>query len=485
VTGLFTSDGKRHVRRMLHSLTPCADRLERRFRPWLKKAGCDAAQATALLAITPAAAARMRSLAPFFKQVAYSGKRLAKLNLSPAVVSKSLQQFDRLAGDLLEGRFAPAREQLQLATQFALKQAYYEVREAESQAFFDLFRAETQAADLDDLLSRFVRVLTKAFHAAAGRLKLEEQAMPEQLQQPLYIERDQPDHSSLVDRRLRGRYVSYWSYPFGPSAVLQLGFTVPYPWLPREQALLAAAAARCREAIERTRMTQQIRRLQAESLRTEEEERRRIGRDLHDEAGQALAFLRLQLEMMERDAPDRLRARLSEARELAGRTTIELRRIVSALSPSALERLGLRTALRLLVKRFRYTHGIAVEYRAGTLPAGQGMCPLPLPAQEVIYRVAQESLQNVAKHSGASRVNISFRGADKKIRLSVRDNGAGFSPDRALLKPRSFGLAGMRERAMLLGGTLTLKTAPGKGTEVRLELPAPVIGHGKNSRIVD
>ncbi len=480
MTGLLTTESKRHVRRMLHSLTPCADRLERRFRPWLKKAGCDAAQINALLAITPAAAARMQSLNPFFKQVAYSGKRLAKLNLAPAVVSKSLQQFDCLAGDLLEGRFAPAREQFQLATHFVLKQAYYEVREAESQAFFDLFRAETQAADLDDLLSRFVRVLTKAFRAAAGRLTLEEQPLPEGLQQPLYIERDQPNQNLLVDRRLRGRYASYWSYPFGPSAVLQLGFTVPYPWLPREQALLAAAAARCREAIERTRMTQQIRRLQAESLRTEEEERRRIGRDLHDEAGQALAFLRLQLEMMERDAPDRLRARLSEARELAGRTTIELRRIISALSPSALERLGLRTALRLLVKRFRYTHRIAVEYRAGALPAS-----LPLPAQEVIYRVAQESLQNVAKHSRATRVNVSFRGADKKFRLSVRDNGAGFSPDRALLKPRSFGLAGMRERAMLLGGTLTLKTAPGKGTEVRLELPAPVIANGKNSRIID
>ncbi len=480
MTGLLTTESKRHVRRMLHSLTPCADRLERRFRPWLKKAGCDAAQINALLAITPAAAVRMQSLNPFFKQVAYSGKRLAKLNLAPAVVSKSLQQFDCLAGDLLEGRFAPAREQFQLATHFVLKQAYYEVREAESQAFFDLFRAETQAADLDDLLSRFVRVLTKAFRAAAGRLTLEEQPLPEGLQQPLYIERDQPNQNLLVDRRLRGRYASYWSYPFGPSAVLQLGFTVPYPWLPREQALLAAAAARCREAIERTRMTQQIRRLQAESLRTEEEERRRIGRDLHDEAGQALAFLRLQLEMMERDAPDRLRARLSEARELAGRTTIELRRIISALSPSALERLGLRTALRLLVKRFRYTHRIAVEYRAGALPAS-----LPLPAQEVIYRVAQESLQNVAKHSRATRVNVSFRGADKKFRLSVRDNGAGFSPDRALLKPRSFGLAGMRERAMLLGGTLTLKTAPGKGTEVRLELPAPVIANGKNSRIID
>jgi signal transduction histidine kinase len=480
VTGLLTNDGKRHVRRMLRSLTPCADRLDRRFRVWLRKTGWDAAQANALVAITPSAAARLRSLGVFQKQVAYSGRRLAKLNLSPAAVSESLEQFDQLAGTMLEGRFAPAREQLRLATHFLLNQAYYEVREAESQAFFGLYRAETEATDLNDLLSRFVSVLTKAFHAAAGRLMLEEESLPVELGRPLYIEHGEPNQRLIGDPRFRGRYASYWSYPFGPSAVLQLGFAVPYPWLPREQALLAAAAARCQEAINRTRMTQQIRRLQAESLRTEEEERRRIGRDLHDEAGQALAFLRLQLEMIERDAPERLQPRLSEVRELAGRTTVELRRIVSALSPSVLERLGLETALRLLVKRFRYTHQARVEYRVSALPAS-----LPRPAQEVIYRVAQESLQNVRKHSRASRVNVLLRYADKKIKLSVRDNGAGFHADRALLKPRSFGLAGMRERAMLLGGTLAIRTAPGKGTEVRLELPAPVITNGKNSRTVN
>jgi len=85
----------------------------------------------------------------------------------------------------------------------------------------------------------------------------------------------------------------------------------------------------------------------------------------------------------------------------------------------------------------------------------------------------------------APRVNLSLRSTDKKIRLSVRDNGAGFCADQALCKVKSFGLAGMRERALLLGGTLNISTAPGKGTEVRLDLPAPVVLNGKNSRIVD
>jgi signal transduction histidine kinase len=468
------------VRKMLRALASNADRLDRRFELWLRKRGCDAAQTKAVLAITPAAAARLESLTRFFRQVSYSGRRLAKLNLPPTLAIESLQEFDRLAGDQLQGRFAPAREQLQLATHFLLNRAYYEVREAEAQAFFGLYEAESQANDLNDLLSRIVHVLTKAFHAAAGRLLLEDQDLPQDLRSPLYIERGQPNQCLIADRRMRAGFASYWSYPFGPSAVLQLGFKARYPWLPRERTLLAAAAARCREAIERTRMSQQIRRLQAESLRTEEEERRRIGRDLHDEAGQALAFLRLQLEMIERDAPRELRPRLTEVRELAGRTTIELRRIISALSPSVLERLGLEAALRLLIKRFQFSHQISIRHRSGVLPV-----TLSRPAQEVIYRVVQECLQNVAKHSGADRVNVFLRCADKRIRLTVRDNGAGFNVDRGLSKPRSYGLAGMRERAMLLGGTLTLRTAPGEGTEVKLDLPAPVTAHGKNSRIVD
>jgi signal transduction histidine kinase len=480
VTGLLTTDGKRHVRLMLRSLAPCAERLERRFRAWLSKAAYDHAHAAALVSITPAAATRCPTLDRFLKEVRSGGRRLAKLNLSLANISESLREFDQLASAVLKGHFAPAREQLLLATNFLLNRAFYEVREAESQAFFGLYRAEAEASNLDDLLARFVRVLAKAFSADGGRLILREEPLPHELGRPRYIERGEPGERWIADAGLRGRHTSYWSYPFGPSAVLQLGFAAPNPWSPREEALLAAAAARCQEAIERTRMAQQIRRLQAESLRTEEEERRRIGRDLHDEAGQTLAFLRLQLEMIERDAPERLRPRLSAVRELAGRTTVELRRIVAALSPSVLERLGLPTALRLLIKRFRYSHGAQTRYRA-SLSSER----LPRAEQEVIYRVAQECLQNVAKHSAATRVNVSLRSTDKRIRLSVRDNGAGFCADQALSKPKSFGLAGMRERALLLGGMLQVSSAPGKGTEVTLDLPAPVVLNGKNSHPVD
>jgi two-component system sensor histidine kinase NreB len=105
-----------------------------------------------------------------------------------------------------------------------------------------------------------------------------------------------------------------------------------------------------------------------------------------------------------------------------------------------------------------------------------------------VYRIAQESLQNIAKHSQATRVNVFLRTTDKHIRLSVRDNGAGFSADKAWNKPKSFGLAGMRERAALLGGTLAVRSAPGEGTTVLLDLPtgaAQVACNDENSRTVN
>jgi signal transduction histidine kinase len=195
-------------------------------------------------------------------------------------------------------------------------------------------------------------------------------------------------------------------------------------------------------------------------------------------------FLRLQLEMLERQAPDALAVRLRELRGVAERTVAELRRIVAALSPAALERLGLRAALRHLGERFRKVHAAVVRVRIS------GHCERLSSQQEaVVYRVAQECFQNVAKHSQAARVMFSLRVADSTIRLSVTDNGAGFCTNTAMSNPTSFGLAGMRERAALLGGTLVVRSVPGQGARIILSLPlasAPVVaGHVENSHIVN
>jgi signal transduction histidine kinase len=496
---------------MLRAVAPAAGRLDRRFATLLRQRRYHPLQIRAFLAITAAAASRLRSLPQFLEQVAYNGRRLAKLNVPPSAVDEVLREFGGLLDPVLAGHFEPAREQLHLATVLILNDAFYQVREAECQAFFGLYHAETEAAGLEDLLRRIVRILTPAFQASAGRLFLLDRPASGKLLRPLYIERGQPDERLIADPKMRGRYASYWSFPIGSSsidpdrsplpgsiaaapaaqcrpakgtaALLQFGFRVPYPWLPRELALLAAMGERCHEALERARLEGEIRRLEVEARRAEEEERHRIGRELHDEAGQSMLLLRLQLEMIERDAPAPLRPRLAETRAIAERAVTELRRLVAALSPAVLERLGLESALRHLASRFRRMHPAGLRVRISSPPEH-----LPMPTQEVIYRVAQECLQNIAKHSEATQVNLSLRSADKSIRLSVADNGAGFYAETARNQPMSFGLAGMQERAALLGGTLAVRSAPGDGVRITLQLPrssAPGTRNGKNSRTLD
>ena len=134
------------------------------------------------------------------------------------------------------------------------------MREADRK-FFGLYRAEAEASDLSDLVARFARVLVKAFGADAGQLILKEQPLPPALSCPLYIERGGPGQGWIADAGWHDRHDSYWSYPFGRSAVLQLAFAGANPGSAREEILPAAAAASCRKAIERTHMAQQIRRL--------------------------------------------------------------------------------------------------------------------------------------------------------------------------------------------------------------------------------
>jgi signal transduction histidine kinase len=455
---ILTPAARRHIGELRRTIRGSAVRLERRFAAHLKNRGHGPETISALVAITPAAAAQRRRISDFLQQVSYYGQRLAKLNIAPGEAGAALAEFGALLDPICDGRFGPAREQLHLATILTLNDAFHWVREAETQAFFGLARAEAEASDFDDLLRRLVRVLTRAFQARAGRI--------------LFVDESAPSLSA------RGAG-SEWRYPLGRGVLLQLDFAERSSWLPREQALLEAAAERCSAAIERARLERENRRLHAEMRHAEEEERRRIGRELHDESGQSLLLLRLQLDMIARHAPEGLQKDLGEAREIADRTIGELRRIIAALSPAVLERLGLERALRHLAGRFRKLHPATVRVRISGSHKD-----LARPIQEVIYRVAQESLQNIAKHSGAIHVKLSLHCTDKSVRLSVSDDGAGFKTEAAGGKPMSFGLAGMRERASLLGGSLVIRSAPGKGAKVALTLPrnsAVVKANGQNT----
>jgi len=462
---LFTKAARRHVARLAQVIAPAAAGLERKFLALLRKRRYGAIERRALLAISPCAAARLGSIERFLDQVEYHGRRLAKCNLSPDAAGEVLRHFDELLEPLLHGRFGPSLEQLQWATLLALERAYYRVREEESQALFGIYRAGAEVADSGKLSQRLVRLLASAFRARAGGLLVKEGELDRELRQPLYIEQGTPGERWIADPALRGRYASYWSYPLNGSAAIQLGFPVPYPWLPRELELMEAAAEHFRKAAERALLLEEVERLAAAARQAEDDERRRIGRELHDEAGQSLLSLRLQLEMMERGADPPMRACLQEARGVLERTVVELRRIIAALSPAVLERLGLARALHLLAGRFGKTFSAGVRVRVSS-----HLEDLPPSLQQVIYRIAQEALQNAAKHSHATIVKLSVMRADKVIRTRISDNGLCFEAG-VTAKPMSFGLAGMRERAALLGGKLTVRSARNQGTTVILELP--------------
>jgi signal transduction histidine kinase len=488
-------------------IEPHLRRLDAALRRHLKAAGpaqaCDARQLKPLSLITSGAAARLacagRPAADFFEQVAYNSRRLAKLNVPPKHVVEALREYDRDLDALLAKRhprqyaaLQGLRQQLHFRTLLAVNSAYYQVREAETQAFYGLLRAEMEATGLDDLLHRFILILTRTFRAQAGRMIPCGDRPPvasgllRRLARPCYIAAGSRDEELVLDRSMRGVFQSYWSIPFFTdgrlSGLVQFGFRTPYRWLPRELDLLDAFAERCLRAAERVRLIQdlaareeQVRSLAAHLLQAEEDERRRIGRELHDEAGQSMLFLRLHLEMLEKDAPADLQPKLAEARGVTERIIAEIRRIVTALNPLVVEELGLPAAIRHLSARFRKLYPIKLRLRL--TPYG---VRLPRETETAVYRVVQEAYQNIGKHSQASRVNLLLTSTDTLLELNVADDGIGFEVGRAMAQPKSFGLNGMRERIALLGGRLEIHSSPGHGATIAMRLPIPPVGDSQS-----
>ena len=199
------------------------------------------------------------------------------------------------------------------------------------------------------------------------------------------------------------------------------------------------------------------------ALMVQEGERQRVARELHDEVGQTLTGVMLQVEGLAARIPEELREDLEELRETARSGAEDVRRIVRSLRPEALEDLGLASALAALATTFHDQTGAPVQRR---LEAG---LPLSEEQELVFYRVAQEAITNVARHARASRVEVQLGRAGAGVLLMVRDDGVGVTPST---NGPSHGIRGMRERAMLIGAELTIDRPPGGGTEVRLLLPA-------------
>ena len=215
---------------------------------------------------------------------------------------------------------------------------------------------------------------------------------------------------------------------------------------------------------------QELQQLSARLLEIEEEGRRRLSRELHDELGQTLALLQIEISNAANLAgplPDAHRVRLNRARALAERSVQTIRNMSVLLRPAMLDDLGLVPALQFQLEEFLRRSGIACEFAEDNVADD-----LPDATKTCVYRVVQEALHNAEKHAGAARVKVSVRQYPDRLVAEVEDNGCGFTLDQQG-RPRNtgLGLLGMRERAAIAGGSLSIESSPGRGTCVVLQIP--------------
>ena len=219
------------------------------------------------------------------------------------------------------------------------------------------------------------------------------------------------------------------------------------------------------DVTERVDMEERVRKLLLRLLAVQDDERRRIAREIHADAGQTLTALKLNLDLARRERDrSKMTARLAEASGFAAKVLDELRRIASDLQPGALEQLGLKPSLRALCQAFRKRTGIEC---AMMVDLAEGA---PLDAESTIFRFVQEALNNVASHARARTVTLRVVRKGSGTLASIEDDGIGFDTRRAL-DGEGLGLLGIRERARTLGGELEIESRPGHGTRLLLSFP--------------
>ncbi|MBI2924407.1 MAG: PAS domain S-box protein [Verrucomicrobia bacterium] len=226
-----------------------------------------------------------------------------------------------------------------------------------------------------------------------------------------------------------------------------------------------------KEAERRLRQyTEDLHALSRRLLEAQEAERRHVARELHDELGQHVTALKYNLEAAARLPEADLRARLGEQQAALSQFMQALRELSLELRPPMLDALGLLHALVWYCDRFEAQFHIRVDFQHRGLE-GKRFTP---EVETAAFRIVQESLTNVARHAGVSAVQVTARVEPHRLWLAICDQGNGFDPEQAALAGHTSGLSGMRERAALLGGSVTIESTPGAGTRLTVELPLPV-----------
>jgi PAS domain S-box-containing protein len=240
-----------------------------------------------------------------------------------------------------------------------------------------------------------------------------------------------------------------------------------------EEALRASEQNQSRLLEQSRHMQEQLRHLSHQILQAQEEERKRISRELHDEITQTLVGISVHLETLAREAtisPKALRQKIVRTQRLVEKSVNIVHRFSRELRPTGLDDLGLIPTLHSFLRDFMKRTGIRVHFT--TFASGK-IKELNTATRIVLYRVAQEALTNVARHARASLVEVNLEKLPNAMGLIIKDNGKSFDVDRVLHAKRNqrLGLIGMRERVEMVGGTLSVESAPGQGTTVRTQIP--------------
>ena len=449
----------------------------------------------------------------FTENLHYYGRRLAKLRVDTRQVARSLEIYQRIASPIIEEAFGErsqkvisAMESLTSASFVAVSGAYFDVEESASDALLKILDAELSAINLTALLERVLVVTSGIFGAQVGVVLLVDPEINKlrvrsvtglgaEFGQGIAISSGQgftghifetgeadmlPDmtkSSGLLNRELREHARALWGVPLKVNerviGVMALGFKKAYKWLPSELELLRAVAERSAMAIDRARMTDELRErevriveLSGHLLKAQEEERKRISRELHDETGQALMDIRLYLGMLDGTVnSDEAKAKIGELLGVVDRTIDGIRRIIGRLSPLVLQELGMISAIRKEAKDLTKTAGVRAHVN---IPDNFGR--LDPVIEMVIYRVVQESLHNVAKHAQAKNVEIHLDRKGETLKLRIEDDGVGIRKATNPARP-TFGMAGMQERVSTLGGQMKVASRPGEGTKIAITVP--------------
>lgn len=451
--------------------------------------------------------------AGFQENLYYFGTRLSKLQVDTRAVARSLELYQSFCEPYLSGLFSgretEARATLEMLSSVSfitISGAYFDSKTLESNALLALLDAELAAGDLAVLLQRVLDITIQTFQASVGAVLLreaEENVLKIHASADLGFDLadfrvpvgigftgqiaatgeaamilDTNTDKGNLTGKIRDKAKSLWGVPLKAEnktiGVLVLGFIKPYEWLPTERELMRAIGDRAALAIERARMTEALREreqriadLSGHLLRVQEEERKRISRELHDETGQALMVIRLYLGMLESGVTGRsVKAKIRETVEVVDRTIEGIRRIIGRLSPLVLQELGLVSAIRKEAKDLARNTGVkarvVIAEEVGRLAPG---------TEQAIYRVVQEALHNVGKHAQAHNVAVHIARNGDLVHVSVVDDGIGIQT-RSNSRGHSFGLAGIKERIATLGGVSRVVSAKGKGTRIEISVPA-------------